>query len=166
VPRECTVCANPDAVLINEAIIGIGEHGKLSNRAITRQYDLSKDAVRRHREHIPEMLAHAARAEEVAEADSLLERIEALQSRTLTILEATEETQDHRIALSAIREARNNLELIGEVTKELNRTPTLNLQLNAEWIEIRTEIMQALEPYSEARGAVLRAIEGVGNGRG
>jgi hypothetical protein len=110
------------------------------------------------------MLAHAARAEEVAEADSLLERIEALQSRTLTILEATEETQDHRIALSAIREARNNLELIGEVTKELNRTPTLNLQLNAEWIEIRTEIMQALEPYSEARGAVLRALESASNG--
>jgi hypothetical protein len=164
VPRECTVCANPDAVLINEAIIGIGEHGKLSNRAITRQYDLSKDAVRRHREHIPEMLARASRAEEVAKADSLLDRLEDLQRRTEGVLEEVEGTENYGAILGAIREMRRNLEVIGELTKELNRAPTLNLQLNAEWIEIRTEIMQALEPYSEARGAVLRALECASNG--
>jgi hypothetical protein len=164
--RVCTVCAHPDAVLVNEAIIGIGENGKQSNRAITRQYDLSKDAVRRHREHIPEMLAYAARAEEVAEADSLLDRFEALHRRTLAILEATEETQEHRIALAAIREARGNLELIGEVTKELNRTPSLNFQLNPEWLELRTAIVLALEPHPDARESVVRAIEAVGNGSG
>jgi hypothetical protein len=35
-PRKCTVCGHPDVFLINEAIVGIGEQGKLSNRAIMR----------------------------------------------------------------------------------------------------------------------------------
>jgi hypothetical protein len=94
----------------------------------------------------------------------LLDWIEALQARTLAILEATERTSDHRTALAAIREARGNLELIGEVTKELDRAPTLNLHLNPEWLEVRALIITALEPYSDARESVLRAIEGVGNG--
>jgi len=59
---------------------------------------------------------------------------------------------------------RRNLDLIGEVTKELDRTPTLSLRFSPEWLELRTVIVGALEPYSEARGAVLRAIEGMGNG--
>jgi hypothetical protein len=116
--------------------------------------------------HIAELIALAADAERSAQADTLLDRIEALQGRTLAILEATEETHEHRTALAAIAEARRNLELIGEVTKELNRTPTLNLHLNAEWIEVRTAIIRALEPYSDARDAVLRALESGGNGRG
>jgi hypothetical protein len=49
VPRTCTVCAHEDAVLINEALVVQGQ----SNRAITRQYALSKDAIRRHREAYP-----------------------------------------------------------------------------------------------------------------
>jgi hypothetical protein len=109
-------------------------------------------------------LVKAAEAMEVAEADTLLERIEALQARTLAILEATEETQEHRVALAAIREARGNLELIGEVTKELNRTPTINLHLSQEWIEIRTAVVRALEPHPEARESFLRALESVENG--
>jgi hypothetical protein len=97
-------------------------------------------------------------AERSARADTLLDRIEALQSRTLAILEATEKTGEHRTALAAIREARGNLELISEVTRELDRTPTLNLHLNAEWIELRTVIIQALEPHREARRSFLKAI--------
>jgi hypothetical protein len=81
-------------------------------------------------------------------------------------LEATEETQDHRVALAAIREARSNLELIGEVTKELNRTPTLNLELHPEYVEARTLIIRALEPFPAARDAVVRALGAGGNGNG
>ena len=161
-PRSCTVCSHPDAISINEALV----LEKKSNRAITRQYGLHHDAVRRHREHIPEMLTRASRAEEVAEADTLLDRIEALQSRTLAVLEATEETNEHRTALAAIREARGNLELIGEITKEINRTPTLTLSLSPKWLELRAVIVGALETHPEARAAVVRAIAEVENGSG
>jgi len=138
----------------------------LAYRDIAGQFGVSKTAVGRHvsEGHISGLIALAADAERAAQADTLLDRIEALQSRTLAILETTEKTGEHRKALAAIREARRNLELIGEVTRELDRTPTLNLHLNAEWIELRTVIVQALEPHPEARKSLLKAITNVSNG--
>ena len=159
-PRVCTACTHPEAHTINVALVQ-----REAYRRIAAQYGLSEPAVRRHaKEHLPELLVKAKNAAEIAEADDLLSRIEALQSRTLAVLEAAEGTGSHSVALAAIREARSNLELIGRVTKELESVPTLNLHLNPVWLELRTVIVAALEPYSEARGHVLRAIEGVGNG--
>jgi hypothetical protein len=118
------------------------------------------------REHLPALLALARDAERAARADTLLDRIEALHSRTMAILEAVEGTDEHGTALAAIREARRNLELVGEVTRELDRGATINLALNPEWLEIRGVIIAALEPHPTARDSVLRALEGVGhNGR-
>jgi hypothetical protein len=161
-PRSCTICSHESRDAIEDAFIA-----GTPKRRIASHYGVSERAVRYHtREHLPALLALARDAERAARADCLLDRIEALQSRTLAILEATEETGEHRTALAAIREARGNLELIGEVTKELNRAPTLNLSLHPEYIEARTLIVQALGPYPEAREAVVKALEGSGNGRG
>jgi len=160
-PRSCTICRHADRDAIEDAFVA-----GTPKRRIASRYGVTERAVRHHtREHLPALLALARDAERAARADSLLDRIEALQSRTLAILEASQETHDHRVALAAIREVRANLELIAEVTKELDRTPTLNLHLNPEWLELRTTIVGALDPHPEARGAVLRALEGVGNGR-
>jgi hypothetical protein len=161
--RVCTVCSHAQRYEIEELLAT--RQG--TYRGIARIYSVSEDAVSRHvaSGHISELIALAADAERAAKADSLLDRLEALHRRTLTILEASEDTNEHRTALAAIREARSNLELIGEVTKELDRTPSLNLHLNPEWIELRTLIITALEPYSEARESVLRAIKSTGNGK-
>jgi hypothetical protein len=163
VPRACTVCSHEKRYEIEERLAT--RQG--TYRGIARTYGLSADAVSRHVSggHISQLIALAADAERAARADTLLDRIEALQSRTLAILEAAEETNEHRTALAAIREARGNLELIGEVTKELNRAPTLNLHLNPEWLELRAVIVGALDAHPDARGAVLRALEGASNGR-
>jgi hypothetical protein len=161
--RVCTVCSHPNRAEIEDAVV-IHSQAK---RRIASQYGVGEKAVRHHiREHLPALLALARDAEQASRADTLLDRIEDLQARTLAILEATEETNEHRTALAAIREARGNLELIGEVTKELNRAPTLNLSLHPEYIEARTLIVQALEPYPQAKGAVVRALESGGNARG
>jgi hypothetical protein len=162
VPRTCTVCSHEQRDAIEDAFIA-----GTPKRRIASHHGVSERAVRHHmREHLPGLLALARDAERAARADTLLDRIEALQSRTLAVLEAAEETHDHRIALAAIREARSNLELIGEVTKELDRTPTLNLHLNPEWIELRTVIVAALDPHPDARESVLQAIRSAGNGGG
>jgi hypothetical protein len=164
VPRACTVCSHEKRYEIEERLAT--RQG--TYRGIARTYGLSEDAVSRHVSggHISQLIALAADAERAARADTLLDRIEALQSRTLAILSATEETGEHRTALAAIREARGNLELIGEVTKELNRAPTLNLSLHPQYIEARTLIVQALEPYPQAKEAIVRALESGGHGRG
>lgn len=160
--RVCTVCSHEDRFEIDSVLVD----RSASYRNIAERFALSSTAVSRHVTggHISELIALAADAERLARADTLLDRIEDLQARTLAILEASEEAREHGTALSAIREARRNLELIGEVTKELDRTPTLNIHLNAEWIELRTAIVEALEPHLEARESVLRAIERAGNG--
>jgi hypothetical protein len=135
-------------------------------RHIASRYEISTGALQRHaREHLPELLVKARDAAEVAEANSLLDRVESLYKRTEAILEAAESNGEWGTALQAIRECRGNLELLGRVTKELQDAPALHLHLNPEWMELRAVIVGALEPYSEARGAVLRALEGGGNGR-
>ena len=135
-----------------------------AKRRIASHYGVTERAVRYHmREHLPELLALARDAERAARADTLLDRIEALHSRTMAILEAVEGTDEHGTALAAIREARRNLALVGEVTRELDRAGTINVALNPEWLEIRGVIIAALEPHPTARDSVLRALEGVGN---
>jgi hypothetical protein len=156
--RVCTICSHAKRYEIE----GLLATRRSTYRAIALQYGVSKDAVTRHVSggHIGPLLTLAADAERAARADTLLDRMEALQSQTLAILDAPE---DQRTALAAIAQARRNLELIAEIAKELDRTPTINLALNPEWLEIRGVIIAALEPHPAARDTVLRALEGVGN---
>jgi hypothetical protein len=126
VPRECTVCAHPDRAEIDEALVG-----GASNRSVASLYDVTEAAVRRHKaNHLPAKLVMAQAAEEVAQADDLLAQMQDLQRRTLAILEAAETTNQHRTALSAIREARGNLELLAKLIGELDERPVVNLNLS------------------------------------
>src|SRR5919112_1342791 len=159
-PRSCTVCEHPERVAIDRALVG-----DASNRSIASLHDVSEAAVRRHKaNHLPARLVMAEKASEIAEADGLLEQVRDLQARTLAILEGAESTRQHRTALSAIREARSNLELLAKLLGELDERPVVNLNVSPEWLELRTVIVGALDLHPEARGAVLRAIEEAGNG--
>ena len=159
-PRSCSICEHPERGAIDEALVG-----GASNRSAASLYDVSEAAVRRHKaNHLPAKLVMARAAEEVAKADDLLSQVQDLQSRTLAILEAAEGTEQHRTALSAIREARSNLELLAKLLGELDERPVVNLNVSPEWLELRAVIVGALEPHPGARGAVLRALEGEGNG--
>jgi hypothetical protein len=133
-----------------------------AKRRIASQHGVTERAVRYHmREHLPALLALARDAERAARADSLLDRMEALQSQTLAILDAPE---DQRTALAAIAQARRNLELIGEVTKELDRAGTINLELTVEWQEVKAVLVNTLASYPEAQQAVFSALEEASNG--
>jgi hypothetical protein len=160
-PRICTVCSHDARRAVDKALAG-----GASNRSLASLYDVSEAAMRRHaRNHLPARLVLAEQAREVAEADDLLAQVGSLHERTLAILEASESTGKLGTALGAIREARSNVELLARLLGELNDSPTLNVIVSPEWVELRAVIVGALEPYREARGAVLRAIEGAGNGR-
>lgn len=159
-PRVCTVCEHPELEAIDKALVG-----GASNRSLASLYDVSEAAVRRHKtNHLPAKLVMAEKAAEVAEADDLLAQVQDLQARTLFILEEAETTKQHRIALSAIREARSNLELLAKLVGQLDDSPKVNITLSPEWLELRAVIVGALAPYQNARAEVLRAIEGAGNG--
>jgi hypothetical protein len=160
-PRSCTVCNHPDREEIDRALVA-GE----ANTQLSSVFAVSEQALRRHKgSHLPARLVMAEKAQEVAQADDLLDQLKDLQTRTLAILEAAETTNQHRTALSAIREARSNLELLAKLLGELDERPQVNLTLSAEWLEMRTAILVALEPHPEALRAVVGALEAEGNGR-
>ena len=151
-PRTCSICSHEHRDAMEDAFIA-GQ----AKRRIASQHGVSERAVRYHmREHLPALLALARDAERAARADSLLDRMEALQSQTLAILDAPE---DQRTALAAIAQARRNLELIGEVTRELERAGTINLELTVEWQEVKAVLVNTLASYPEAQQAVFNALE-------
>jgi hypothetical protein len=102
----CTVCRHGRRPDIDAAIIE-----GVPNRRIAAQHGLTENAIRRHKaKHLTEALA-AAEGEERDRASDLLQQIEDLQDRALTILNRAEGAGELRTALLAIREARGNLEL-------------------------------------------------------
>ena len=160
-PRSCSICEHPKRAAIDEALVG-----GASNRSLASLYDVSEAAVRRHKgNHLPAKLVMAQAAEEVAQADDLLDQVRDLQQRTLAILETAEKTKQHRTALAAIREARSNVELLAKLLGQLDERPVVNLTLSPEWLELRAVIVGALDAHPHARQSVLRALEAVGNGR-
>jgi hypothetical protein len=128
-------------------------------RDIAGQHGVSKSALERHKAgHLPAHLAKAKEAGEVARADDLLSQVRHLQDRTLAILTTSEDAGELRTALAAIREARGNLELLAKLLGELDDAPKVNILVSAEWVAVRTSMMEALSPYPEARTAVAEAL--------
>jgi hypothetical protein len=154
-PRSCTVCTHPERAEIDEALVAGVSAAEIGGRYRT----IGERAIRRHRSnHLPEKLAKAREAEEVAQADGLLEQVRDLQVRALDILDQAEEAGELRTALSAIREARGNLELLAKLLGELDERPVTNVLVSAEWVTVRTAMMEALGRYPEARVAVAERL--------
>src|SRR5215211_6985227 len=161
-PRRCTVCAHPKVEAIDMALVA-GE----PYRSVANRYEsLSQAAVQRHEEnHLPATLSKAKEAQDTSRADDLLASLRGLQRRALSILGKAEEAGELRTAPSAIREARGNLELLAKLSGELQQEGTVNLHLSPEYLEVRTAILVAVEPYPEAAQAISRAMLGIeGNG--
>ena len=159
--RTCTVCTHPEGFAINEALV----IDKRSNRSIAKHFGVGHSAVQRHREHIPQLLVKALEAEEASRADDLLRQVRALQSKTLSTLVKADGAEDWSTLLKAVREARENVRLLGELHGKLDTHPTVNLHLHPEWVEMKALIVGALEPYPEARYAVVGALEEADNGK-
>jgi hypothetical protein len=148
--RPCSVCAHPERSAIDKALVGGTPY-----RAVARQFRVSDDALARHRvAHLPERLAQAQDAAEVAEATDLLREVRALRSKAYGLLLKAEQQGDIRTALAGVREARGCLELLAELEGELDRRPTLNLLIAPEWLAVRGVLLDALRPYPEACTAV------------
>jgi hypothetical protein len=153
-PRSCNVCSHPQREAIDEALVG-----GVAFPALVAEYRVSKDSLSRHKaNHLPAKLVMAQAAEEVAQADTLLEQVRDLQRRALDILNKAEEAGELRTALGAIREARGNLELLAKLLGELDERPVTNVLVSAEWVRVRTAMMEELGRYPEARVAVAERL--------
>ncbi len=152
-PRVCTICAHEKRAEIDAALLD-GE----PYRVIAQRYAASEDAVYRHKGHLPTFLVKAHEAQEVAQADTLLEQVLSLKARALSILDKAEDAGDLRTAVSAIREARATVELFAKLSGELQQEGTINIHISPEWLTLRAVVIGALAPYPDAAQAVTRAL--------
>src|SRR5258706_15821180 len=97
-PQPCSICTSPSRHALDAAIVA-----GTPNRRVAALFEVSEQAVRRHRvAHLPEQMARARDAAALADADDLVAQVRALQARALAILDAADAVGDHRAALAAI----------------------------------------------------------------
>jgi len=157
--RQCTVCGHKDLDEINRLLLCSDSY-----RDIARQFGLSKDALARHKEsHIPEALSKSQDAQEVLQADNLLIQLQEARTKAIELLDkaiAAGDTKIYGPPSSYLSEIRQQIKLWAELEGRLASQPQVNITLNAEWVELRTLIIKALDPYPQAKEAVVNAIRG------
>jgi hypothetical protein len=132
VGQPCTVCTSPTRHAIDVAIVA-----GTPNRRIAALFDVSEQAVRRHRAvHLPAAMARARDAAELADADDLVAQVRALQARALAILDEADAAGERRTALAAIRETRATQRLVAQLTGALRERVVIEDEKRvyvAEW---------------------------------
>jgi len=156
---KCTVGAHPEGHAINEALIIEGK----SLRNIEKQYRVGYSAVQRHKAHIPQLLLKAQENMEAYDAASILAKIRDLEEETLEQLQGAKTDSDRKQVLAAIREQRANLELVSRISQLISDATTINIVRDPTFVQFNTLVVDALEPYPEARRAVLGALRSVGD---
>ena len=155
--RQCTVCAHKDLEEINKLLLCSDSY-----RDLARQFGLSKDALARHKEsHIPTELLKSNDIQEIAKADVLLVQLGEIREKTLSLLDKAEQAADTRVygaPVAYLREVREQIKLLAELEGRLAAQPQITIINHPQWIELRTVIIEALDPYPDAKAAVVRAI--------
>ena len=98
---------------------------------------------------------------DLADSENLLDTIFTLRRRAEGIMEMAERKGELQTALNAIRELRGIVELFAKLEGRLREGSQVNIIMNPVWIEMKTVIMNALEPFPRARAALAEALKGV-----
>lgn len=116
--RTCSICAHPQRRQIEALILE-----NVSNRAISRQFGLSKDSVSRHKaQHLPKVAVQAASEEREFDHFQKLRRLErVLYSVLLTRLKDEDHGMVLRVHASLLRNMEFELKL-GEI-EEIKAEP-------------------------------------------
>jgi hypothetical protein len=138
----------------------------VSYRNVAGRFGVSPTALGRHvQEHLPAKLLASQDAGDIADADLLKRELEAEKADISRLKGKAEEAEDYKTALQACDKALKALELQAKLAQLINESPTLNLYLSPQWLELRAVIVGALQGHPQARGAVLTAIEGASGAR-
>jgi hypothetical protein len=123
--------------------------GGASLRNVAEQHHVSVAALFRHRQsHVPASLRAAQQASEAEEEASMLDQVRALRDRAILILNKAEHAGDLRTALTAIKELRGTLELLGRTTGELRPAGQGTLvQVGQMNYIVRWQSAEEAEPY-------------------
>jgi hypothetical protein len=128
-------------------------------RTIAASWSVSKTALIRHKEaHLPKALTAAKAAAEAAQADNLLAELHEVVERAKEIVEEAQYDGDRRAAIAALREVRGSLVVLANLAGALQDSPKVNILITPEWRALRTSIVEALEPYPDAKQAFVDLV--------
>jgi hypothetical protein len=143
-PRYCQVCSRTDAGAINVLLL----EGR-SARSVALELGLSEDSVQRHVHNRHVTVRRTSDPVPFRPAtepsDPLDELVAALRDHALAGNPAS--AHEYRLALSAQADVRHTT------------PPTRDLEHEPEWIELRTRMLEALEPFPAAKLAIADALE-------
>jgi len=125
-PTVCTICRHPQREAIERALLR-----QIPLRKIASDVKTSTGALHRHKKHIPAKLATAEQASKIAEAGSLLRKLEEVISDARRITGRAERKGNYQAALAGLRTITNSLELLGRVTGELRADGGIHLHKHA-----------------------------------
>ena len=185
--RACGPCADKTRNELDRRLLEMDITSE-TFRSISREFGYHVDALRRHKEnHLTVDLADirvvmeqarekalaAAYEKELAEikdeavdsmasrldnASSFLDQLREVRRRAAALLDQAEEAQDLRAAGTFLKVLREQIRLWAELEGRLAAQPQINFLVDPKWIELRTTILLALDPFPEAKEAVVHAI--------
>lgn len=154
---SCSICDHEQVDEINRMI---AEQEKLTD--ISQNMRVSYDALVRHKSNcIITALSATQNTKEIIAGDLLLDQLRAARDKTNDLLNLAIEAADSRVygaPSQYLREIREQIKLWAELEGRLSSQPQVTIINHPEWVELRTVIIQALDPYPEAKGAVVDAI--------
>jgi Tfp pilus assembly protein PilX len=108
---------------------------------------------------LPQDLLQARLSKKLLDADFLLAKASKLLRALEQALEKAQQTGTTTLVLAAAREIRPTLELLAKFsTKSKTTTEQPDIRITAEFSGLRTAILDALQPYPEARVAAAAAL--------
>lgn len=175
--RPCVTCTHPKRYEIEKALVE-----GVPYRKLTKKYGPSSASLSRHRnDHLPAHLAKAHEAEKtkrvtkledhqaaLAEQDTrqaldVVQQLRAINSACLEVLQKSRSDGKDSMSLKAVDRIHRQIELQAKLLGELQEQgPQVNVLVAPEWHHIRVNVLQALNPYPEARQAVAEVLEDAG----
>jgi hypothetical protein len=137
-------------------------------RQLAKKYGLSKDCLLRHRKKLPPQLKAAMLSQSLkpeidldklrtSESENLLASLAAQRARLLLWQDAMSEAGQFQICTHISAQIHRNLELVGKYLGEFAQhhvVSNVSVLVSPQYLELRSALLRALQPYPEARRAV------------
>ena len=187
-PKPCSICHHPEREAIEKALLDSeAGHRKVAKRfgisasalfrhrknhlpkLIARALAIKPVPVHREKAHDPATEEHAleiARHHEAVEAKKdqhaidVTQQLRAINAACLEVLREARKDGKHSILLRAVDRIARQIELQAKLLGQIQDGATVNVAVLPEWHGIRQAVLEALQPYPEARLAVVRALKG------
>ncbi|MCH9650806.1 MAG: hypothetical protein K0U98_21440 [Deltaproteobacteria bacterium] len=187
-PRVCSICRHPEREAIEKALVGndagyrsIAKRFAISESALFRHRQKHlPEVLARGLAAVPtpvhgtvgegsEPDSHAKRIanhhqaledQQDRHAIDVMQQLKAINAACLEVLRQARADGKHSILLRAVDRIARQIELQAKLLGQIQDTQTVNIAILPEWHGIRQMVLEALQPYPEARIAVARALKG------